>query len=205
MKRAVTVPPAVRRLYMRTSAEAHMYMDQQPCTCGDIEFDRQSAVMSDGGVLCSRYFGKCRTCGTMREFIFELPPALRPIPNEAEIGSRDPSRLLDPGEWLAISEYYAKLEPGTPDDHDIARTALEEVIKFLPDGAERVPDEAFRTERGRAVRDREPGRFRRARLAAILDVYRKRLARHDQPGRGAEAIKRAFDAHFGSTALYGIY
>ena len=50
----------MKRLYMRTSAEAHMYMDQQPCTCGDIEFDRQSAAMSDGGVLCSRYFGKCR-------------------------------------------------------------------------------------------------------------------------------------------------
>ena len=60
------------RLYMRTSAEAHIYIDQHPCTCGDIEFDRQSAVMNDGGVLCSRYFGKCRTCATMRELIFEL-------------------------------------------------------------------------------------------------------------------------------------
>jgi len=164
---------------MRTSAEAHMYMDQQPCTCGDIEFDRQSAVMTDGGVLCSRYFGKCRTCGTMREFVFELPPKQLPITNQVEFGGRDPSRLLDAGQWLAIAEYYAKLEPGTPDDLDIARAAIEEVIKFLPDGVESVPDSAFWTERGRAVRDREPARFRAARLAAILDAYRKGLAKYD--------------------------
>ena len=161
---------------MRTSAEAHMYMDQQPCTCGDVGFDRQSAVMLDGDVLCSRYFGKCRTCGTMREFIFELPPKQRPITNQVEFGGSDPSRLLDAGQWLGISEYYAKLAPGTRDDLAIARAAVEEVIKFLPDGVESVPDTAFWSARGRAIRDREPARFRRARLAAILDVYRKQLA-----------------------------
>jgi hypothetical protein len=160
---------------MRTSAEAHIYMDQRPCTCGDIELDRQSAVMADGDVLCSRYFGKCRTCGTMREFIFELPPKQRPIGTQVEFGGSDPSRLLDPGEWMAISEYYAKLDPGTPDDLDIARAALEEVIKFVPPGADSVPDDAFWSARGRAVRDREPGRFRRARLEAVVEAYRKLL------------------------------
>ena len=169
----------MKRLYMRTSAEAHMYMDQQPCTCGDIEFDRQSAAMSDGGVLCSRYFGKCRSCGTMREFVFELPPTQRPITNQVEYGGSDPSRLLDAGQWLGIAEYYAKLEPGTPEDLDIARAAVEEVIKFVPMGGDSVPDKAFWTERGRAVRDREPRRFRIARLAAILEVYRKQLAKYD--------------------------
>ena len=64
---------------------------------------------------------------------------------------------------------------------DIAQAVLarEEVIKFLPGGGDRVPDKAFWTERGRAVRDREPGRFRAARLAAILDAYRKQLAKYD--------------------------
>jgi hypothetical protein len=153
-------------------------MDQQPCTCGDIEFDRQSAVTTDGGVLCSRHFGKCHTCGTMRELIFELPPTQRPITNQFEFGGSDPSRLLDAGQWLAISEYYAKLEPGTPDDLSIARAAVEEVIKFL-EGADSVPDTAFWTDRGRAVRDREPGRFRAARLAAILEAYRNQLGKYD--------------------------
>lgn len=167
---------------MRTSAEAHIYMDQHPCTCGDIEFERKSAVMDDGGVLMSRYFGKCRTCSTMRELRFELPPTVRPAGNQVEFGGSDPSRLLDAGEWMAISEYYAKLDPGTADDLDIARAALEEVIKFLPDGADCVPDSALRTVRGRAVRDREPGRFRRDRLAAVLDVYRKLLAKMNRVG-----------------------
>ncbi len=187
------------RLYMRSNAEAHMFMDRRPCACGDIEFDRQSAVMNDGGVLCSRYFGTCRTCGEEREIIFELPQTQLPIGNEVQFGGRDPSRLLDPGEWMAISEYYAKLEPGTPDDLDIARAALEEVIKFLPDGSERVPDEAFWTERGRAVRDREPGRFRRERLAAVLDVYRKQLAKYDLTERPI-AWKHTGDAEFPYTA-----
>ena len=50
------------RLYARTPDEAHVYMDQHPCVCGDIDFDRKSAVMEDtDGVLCSRYYGTCRT------------------------------------------------------------------------------------------------------------------------------------------------
>jgi hypothetical protein len=167
------------RLYMRTNAEADMYMDQRPCTCGDIEFERASAVMNDGGVLCSRYFGKCRTCGTPREFIFELPAKPLPITNQLEFGGGDRSRLLDAGEWMAIAEYYAKLDPGTYKDLETARAALDEVIKFLPEGAEQMPDEAFWSERGRAVRDREPGRFRRARLLAILDTYRGQLGKYD--------------------------
>lgn len=154
-------------------------MDQRPCSCGDIEFDRRSAVITDGDVLCSRYAGPCRSCGTQREFIFELSPVQRPVGNQVEFGGSDPSRILDPGEWMAISEQYAKLDPGTAEDLDIARAALEEVIKFLPDGAESVPESAFVSERGRAVREREPGRFRRERLAAVLDVYRKLLAKQD--------------------------
>jgi hypothetical protein len=169
----------VKRLYMRTCAEAHIYMDQRPCACGDIEFERLSAVMNDGGVLCSRYSGKCRTCATQREFIFELPPTQLAITGQKKFGGTDRSRLLDAGEWMAIAEYYAKLDPGTFNDLDTARAALEEIIKFLPDGADHVPDDAFWSERGRAVREREPGRFRRARLAAVLDAYRSQLRKYD--------------------------
>jgi len=46
------------------------------------------------------------------------------------------------GSAARISEYYAKLEPRTPEDLDTARAALEEVIKFLK-GADSVPDTAF--------------------------------------------------------------
>jgi hypothetical protein len=67
------------RLYARSNAEAHLYMDLRPCACGDIEFARHSAVTMDGGVLCSRYDGACRSCGAQRSFLFELPETIRPI------------------------------------------------------------------------------------------------------------------------------
>lgn len=170
------------RLYARTSAEAHLYMDLHPCTCGDIEFDRQSAVITEGELLCSRYAGPCRSCGSPRVFVFELPEAIRPIRNDrVDFGGSDPSRLLDPGEWMAVADYFAKLDPGTPDDLDIACAAVEEILKFVPAGDERVPDEAFRTERGRAVRDAEPGRFRRPRLEAVLGAYRDLVATSSPP------------------------
>jgi hypothetical protein len=170
------------RLYARTNSEAHLYMDLHPCTCGDIEFDRQSAVTTEDGVLCSRYSGPCRTCSTARTFVFELPETIRPIRGDGvDFGGSDPSQLLDPGEWLAVADYCARLDPGTRDDLDVARAAVEEVLKFVPEGAERVPDEAFRTARGRAVRDAEPGRFRRVRLEAVRGAYRDLLARFGAP------------------------
>jgi hypothetical protein len=177
----------VSRLYARTNSEAHLYMDLHPCTCGDIEFERQSAVMTEDDVLCSRYSGPCRTCGTVRTFIFELPETIRPIRSDGvDFGGSDASQLLDPGEWLAVADYYAKLDPGTREDLDIARAAVEEVLKFVPEGAERVPDEAFRSARGRAVRDAEPGRFRRVRLEAVLGAYRDLVAKYAAPAAAAE-------------------
>lgn len=180
---------------MRTESEAHVYMDQRPCACGDVEFDRVSVWMIDGGVPCSRYFGKCRTCSTMREFVFESPKTPHPITGQMEFGGSEPSSLLDPGEWMTVSDRYAKLEPCTPKDLDTARAALEEVINFLPDGRDSVPEEMFRTEQGRAVRVRDPGRFGRASLAAALDVYRRRLAEQDLTRR-AIAWKHTGDAEF---------
>jgi len=174
---ASTVMP---RLYARTNAEAHLYMDLRPCSCGEAQFDRHSSVITDDGVLCSRYAGRCAGCGQPREFVFELPETFRPIASdEVEFGGSDPSRLLDPGEWMVVALDRAKR--GTRGDLAIARTAVEEVMKFMPDGAERVPDEAFTSERGRAIRDAEPGRFRRVRLDATLQAWADILARYDAP------------------------
>ncbi len=163
-------------LYARTNAEAHLYMDLRPCACGARVFERGSAVITQNGVLCSRYSGACSGCCKPREFVFELPPTIRPLSASVEFGSSDPSRLLDPGEWMAVSEEHAKRQPGTTRDVEIAAAAIDEILKFVPAGADRVPEDVF-TERGRPVRDREPGRFRRVRLEAVLGAYRGLLAK----------------------------
>lgn len=190
-------PSDMPRLSARTEAEAHLYMDLRPCSCGEVQFDRHASEIADDGVLCSRYAGRCARCGRPREFVFERPEA--PWPGRSDtvaFGGSEPSRLLDPGEWMMVALERARRQPSTREDLAFARAAIEEVVKFLPAGAERVPDEAF-TERGRAIRDAEPGRFRRARLATTLQAWADILARYDAspPGPAAsspgEAPERA--------------
>lgn len=51
-------------------------------------------------------------------------------------------------------------------------TCGEEVLKFLPPGADHVPGEALFSATGKALYQAEPGRFRKARLEAVLRAYR---------------------------------
>jgi hypothetical protein len=177
--------------HARTNAEAHLYMDLHPCACGEFRFPRAgSVVTTPDGVLASRYAGTCPQDGTEREFLFRVPERIIPPPRDGVVayGGPDPSALIDPGEWLSIADAYAR---GVPADtaapaadggataqataramlvHAIA--AVEEVLKFVPAGADLVPEDAFVTDRGRAAHTREPGRFRRSRLEAVRDTYR---------------------------------
>ena len=162
----------------RSNAEAHLYMDRTPCGCGETRFERQSAVVRRGADLCSQYTGTCPACGTIRTFVFKLPEEILGLaPEVVCFGDDRPSQLLDAGEWLAIADERARRHPAgargaeARADLQYAIAALEEVLKFAR-GGERVPDDAFWTAPGRAVRDAEPGRFRRARLEAVLGAYR---------------------------------
>jgi hypothetical protein len=162
----------------RTNLEAHLAMDLAPCACGETRFARQSAVLRRGDDLCSRYTGACAKCGAAREFVFRIPEEiLHPIPGEVRYGGAEPSELLDPGEWLAVADLHAKRS--TRGDLAIAIAAMEEILKFAAPGAERVPEAAFTSERGRAVLATEPGRFRIARLEIVLKTYRDLLRKYD--------------------------
>ena len=171
----------------RSNAEAHLYMDLHPCACGEIHFPRASSVVTTpDGVLASRYAGTCPQDGAEREFLFRLPEHFVSPPPDGVVayGGPEPSELIDPGEWLSIADAYARSVPADTaslaDDglataramlvHAVA--AVEEVLKFIPAGADRVPEDAFVTDRGRAAYTREPGRFRRPRLEAVRDTYR---------------------------------
>lgn len=168
----------------RSRDEALLFLDLQPCErCGSIDVAWRSGLVQVEGELARSYAGTCDDCGTEREYVFRLPePGSVPLAGARVIfGGEAPSELLDPGEWLWVSDLTASDVP--VDDLEeacrtltIAAQAVDEVIKFIPPGAGEVPAEAFRTVRGRQVRDAEPGRFDRERLIIVRDTYREKLA-----------------------------
>lgn len=199
------VPAGHRPLPARSVAEAVLYMDLRPCGCGDSSFDRDVswADLPDGSQLVT-YAGPCATCGRKRRFTFGLPHTGNTGDDDFSGPAHPPSQLLDPGEWwLAatalghLAEQLANaVEPARawadPDAWDemtalLARcaTAYDEVLKFIPDGADRVPGEAFRTATGRNALRADPAAFDRPSLAAARAERARLLAdfisRHPEP------------------------
>ncbi len=178
--------------YARTFDEAYLYIGLRPCVCGGTEFeDRSAQSVAAGGVTGERISGHCATCGRYREFTFQMPDEPRELSFEVRYGHGDePSRLLDPGEWLGVSELYAlaaqdQLDAGElADDEDVTRVyylltsalaAVEEAAKFLPPDGDTVPEGAFWTQPGRLVFETLPERFSRARLADEHAALRQRV------------------------------
>jgi hypothetical protein len=171
------------RKLARTNAEAHLFMALRPCACGERRFARTSSVVAIDGELASRYTGACERCGTPRRFEFRLlREVLQPPATGMVYGGAEPSELLDPGEWLSVADDYARSVPvGARLDGGARRSArqrlaaaiaaLDEVRKFAPPGAFEVPVNAFTTPFGRAIRDKEPGRFRLMRIDAVRTAY----------------------------------
>jgi hypothetical protein len=186
---------AVSYPYARTFDEAYLYMELRPCVCGEPEFDKTTASVIEDGVPVERYSGHCPTCGRARQFTFRMPDEPPRITLDMVYGWGDePSRLLDPGEWLGVADVFAanaraELDgAGSPDADSAdeerltrifyqlsaAIAATGEAVKFLPSGADRIPEEAFRSQPGRLRFELSPERFQRARLEAEL-ADRKRL------------------------------
>lgn len=186
----------VALLLERSVEEAHLYMAMHPCeVCGESDFECQSAVVMAEGDLASRYQGPCDGCGTAREFVFRLPEAVSLPGNRMRFGGPEPSELLDAGEWLWVAGNFAAVEPlGDLAAEDLAAeeltgeelaaaradlagavAAVDEVLKFLPDGAEEPPDEAFWSERGKRVRAESPADLRREHLEARRAKYEEAL------------------------------
>jgi hypothetical protein len=164
----------------RTNEEAHLFMDLHPCECGEIRFPRSSSVIETGdGDLASHYTGTCPQDGRQREFTFRLPRQILPPPGDGSVryGGTEVSELLDPGEWLSVADAFATAAL-TADGLARAKAmlvraaaAIDEVLKFIPAGDDRVPERAFVTDRGRAAYAKEPGRFRSLRLEAVRSTY----------------------------------
>ena len=93
-------------------------------------------------------------------------------------GGDEPSRLLDPGEWVRVAEISARSVPAGPAPdararyaRAVAAAAISEALKFIPRDASAVPASAFWTMVGQDLYEQEPGRFNRARLEVLRDSY----------------------------------
>ncbi|GAA3396947.1 hypothetical protein [Cryptosporangium minutisporangium] len=179
--------------YARTYDEVHLYLSLRPCVCGEGEFDELSSDTGlVGGVLVERFTGTCLGCARLREFTFQMSDRPREVSFDIRYGLDDePSRLIDAGEWLAVSELYGQAATeeldGEPleDPDDVERllytvtsaiAALDEVAKFIPAGADVVPEGAFWTPAGRMLWEAEEARFTREALAADRERLLGRLA-----------------------------
>ncbi|MFC0531050.1 hypothetical protein [Phytohabitans kaempferiae] len=163
---------------VRTRDEAHLYMDLHPCErCGSVEVAWESGLTDDGGEPARRYSGVCGGCQAPREFVFRLPerPSI-PGPDDAVFfGGPEHSQLLDPGEWrliadLGIQDGSSPLSGDPAVDAErkrsfvLAVAAFGEVLKFIPEGGDAVPESSFWTPHGRAAYEENPALFRREQL-----------------------------------------
>lgn len=177
-------------LIARSTQEAHLYMDLHACVCGAEGFEREHRLEERDGVLVAVYEGPCPKCGRTRSYEFRLADELPPAP--PAFGGTEPSRIIDPGEFLWISDQVAtdtglRLLHTPPTEQReqrvgsaFALAAVEEVLKFLPEGADRVPEELFTSERGREVYRKNPRRFERAELLDNLARKRRVLESIDR-------------------------
>jgi hypothetical protein len=163
-------------LIARSAPECRLYIDLNPCSCGEWSFDVRHTLRSGpDGALIAVYEGACPRCGLPRRFEFALDPATPPPP--PAYGGPRPSRIICPGQFALVADHASRASGRDALARAIA--AQQEVIKFIPAGADEVPAEAFTSWEGRALYAREPGRFRRYRLEAVAEAYRDALAGYE--------------------------
>jgi len=202
---------------LRSIIELRFAAGLYPCPgCGSREVGEMKTYLSSG-----RYFAivSCPDCRSSRKLSFRMrsyPPS--PSLERHELGGSEPSSVIRPVQFveeldrvsagvvwepekLASGEWYANLSA-----INRASTCIVELLKFVPDGADSVPDSALnKTDRADALAS--PEKYQRAWLASELDRYRDLFARHEKDGPRIYALEpprptlrgelspRALDAH----------
>jgi hypothetical protein len=169
-------------LSARSTQEALLYVELQPCGCGGSEYLPRIDTEQVGDHRMLRVSGRCSQCGRDRVYEFTVPAEQVAAP---AFGNEQPSMLVDPGQFLWASDQAAARVPldltglsdhaGAAGALRYAVATLEEVAKFIPAGTGEVPPAAFTSELGKALHRAEPHRFTVAELADRIASYRDGL------------------------------
>jgi hypothetical protein len=187
-------------IHAQTQAEASAYISlaTSECTDSGSTVDETISYSEDGNEWVAHHDLKCLDCGLEWHFDVTVDPEPDRVDGAPEQYRYDPepSRLIDAGQWylmfvggLAMArEVQERQGPNGPfdllelermiDGFDSGRAALDEVLKFIPAGQDRVPDSAVWTDQGRWAYGEESAQFTRDRLedmrgqmAAANDIY----------------------------------
>ena len=173
-------------LISRSSAECHLYIELRPCVCGETRAPWKHRLESRVDALVAVHEGVCDLCERRWEFEFALDPEISAI---GKFGGNKPSQIVDAGQFLAVADAAAHAVPGEMSRiDDLSRqraralmlravAAIEEVLKFIPPGADRIAMESLFAPMSKEMYLAEPGRFRKSRLEAVLSVYRQAVTR----------------------------
>jgi hypothetical protein len=178
-------------IHARGRAEAYEYMRLALGDCTFYGFDVEPVrrYSSPGSPVVTVYVARCPSTAESREFEFTADLAPDDAPDRLVYGfGPEPSKLIDAGQWVQVLFYYhtmvelqvKDLENGWPDPAGAeylldmiwrARAAAEEILKFIPEGADSPPDSAFWTEVGRKSRADFGDRSWRAKMQEYIDTY----------------------------------
>ncbi|MGA8115824.1 MAG: hypothetical protein WCA46_19355 [Actinocatenispora sp.] len=180
------------RLVARTVREAYIYLEATLPGQEIVDFERDSRLdRTDHGGYVLRFDGVVDG-GRVRVDV-EIP---RDDETDDEIGVRSygPGRstLLDAGQWfyvevarvnvavadLAALGGAAATDPvfnGIVRAWEAAAGAVDEIAKFLPEGAGSVPADAFWTDAGRRALELQPDVFQRERIVRSQRRYRQEI------------------------------
>lgn len=178
--------------FARTFNEAILFIRLRPCGCGEMEAEWQDVALSVNGQPVRYFTGACANCGRPREFTIAMPADADRRDDVVYGDGDEPSQVIDPGEWLGVSDLYGQRAAevltdehfGGPGDVNVvyfalsARvSALDEILKFMPANADAMPEWLCRSITGRAVFEANPNRFSRDALLAERAALRANLDR----------------------------
>jgi uncharacterized protein YjbI with pentapeptide repeats len=186
----------------RSLIEMRFAVGLYPCTgCGSREV---GTLELRGGGAVRIFSGPCPRCRTTREVRFRVSrePGTLPSPARYELGGPQPSaiitphqlveehdrlgpRIVDAPESLAPAAWRANLELVNR-----AATCVVELLKFIPPGADTVPDGALDAT-GKRDRTARPEKYQRGALEQLKARYLGLVARHDADAPRVFALEAA--------------